>query len=113
MTSEDRIALLQGTLDLIVLQALTTMGPLHAYALASRLSQAADAAFALNQGTLYPALVRLEQRGWISGHWGTTENNREAKFYGITKAGTKALATETARWRRLAAFVDALLAGES
>lgn len=113
MASEERVALLQGTLDLIVLQALTTMGPLHAYALASRLAQVADTAFELNQGTLYPALVRLEHRGWIAGHWGTTENNREAKFYSITKAGTKALATETARWRRLSKFVNGLLAGET
>lgn len=109
----NRIALLQGTLDLIVLRALHTMGPLHAYALASRIEQVADAPLTLNQGTLYPALVRLEQKGWIKGRWGTTEHHREAKFYGITRAGTRALAGETARWRRLAGLVDRLLTDES
>ena len=113
MPSEHKIVLLQGTLDLIVLQALTTMGPMHAYALASRLAQVADAILELNQGTLYPALVRLEQKGWIAGSWKATENNREAKYYAITRAGTKALAVETARWRRLADFVNTLLAGEA
>jgi PadR family transcriptional regulator, regulatory protein PadR len=105
----DRVELLQGTLDLIVLRALSTMGPLHAYALAARLEQTADHALLLNQGTLYPALVRLEQRGWIKGTWGTTENNREAKFYAITKAGTKALQAQTERWQRLAGLVNKLL----
>jgi transcriptional regulator len=89
------------------------MGPLHAYSLASRLEQVAKQGLELNQGTLYPALVRLEQKGWIAGTWGTTENNREAKFYSLTKAGAKALATETTRWRRLAHFVEALLSGEA
>src|SRR5213596_3120816 len=95
-----RVELLQGTLDLIILRALSTMGPLHAYALAARLEQMADHPFTLNQGTLYPALVRLEQKGWIKGVWKTTENNREAKYYGITKAGAKALKKQTERWRR-------------
>lgn len=113
MSSESRVPLLQGTLDLIVLQSLKTMGALHAYSLASRLEQVARQGLELNQGTLYPALVRLEQKGWIEGTWGTTENNREAKFYNITKAGAKALASETARWRRLAHFVEALLSGEA
>ena len=108
-----RIALVQGTLDLIVLQALTTMGPLHSYGLASRLEQVSDAMLELNQGTLYPALVRLEQKGWIESEWGTTENNREAKYYAITKAGRKAIDTEAARWRRLARFVDKLLEGDA
>lgn len=106
----DRIALLQGSLDLIVLQALSTMGPLHAYALATRLAQAADDRLTLNQGTLYPALVRLEQRGWIKGRWGTTDHGREAKFYAITAGGTRALARQTERWRSLAALVERLLA---
>jgi PadR family transcriptional regulator PadR len=108
----DRIALLQGTLDLIVLRALATMGPLHAYALAARLAQAADDALRLNQGTLYPALVRLEQKGWIKGRWGTTEHHREAKYYGITAAGSRALGRETARWRTLTGLVDRLLLAE-
>jgi len=107
-----RVELLQGTLDLIVLRALATMGPQHAYALTARLEQVADHAFTLNQGTLYPALVRLEQKGWIKGSWRTTENNREAKYYGITRAGARALENETDRWRRLAGLVDKLLLDE-
>ena len=111
MTSErrPRVELLQGTLDLIVLRALSTMGPQHAYGLAARLEQVADHPLMLNQGTLYPALVRLEQKGWIKGAWQTTENNREAKFYAITKAGSRALGEQTERWRRLAGLVDKLL----
>ncbi|PYR20695.1 MAG: PadR family transcriptional regulator [Acidobacteria bacterium] len=108
-----RVELLQGTLDLIVLRALSTMGPQHAYGLAARLEQVADDTFALNQGTLYPALVRLEQKGWIRGTWQTTENNREAKYYAITKAGMRALDKQAERWRRLAGLVDKLLFDES
>jgi PadR family transcriptional regulator, regulatory protein PadR len=103
------IELLQGTLDLIVLQALATMGPLHAYALAARLEQVSEHPFTLNQGTLYASLVRLDQRGWIKGTWRTTENNREAKYYAITKAGTRALEQQTDRWRRLSGLVEKLL----
>jgi transcriptional regulator len=111
MSSETRRAaqVLQGTLDLIVLRALETMGPLHAYAIASRLEQLSSNAVRLNQGTLYPALVRLEQSGRIKGSWGKTENNREAKFYAITKAGQKALGEETRRWRHMAGLVEKLL----
>ena len=110
MSSEDdRIELLQGTLDLIVLRALSTMGPLHAYALATRLAQVSDHPLSLNQGTLYPALVRLEQKGWIQGSWQKTENNRDAKFYSITKSGEHELARQTERRRRLAGLVDKLL----
>ena len=98
---------------MIVLRALSTMGPLHAYALAVRLEQVSDHPFTINQGTLYPALVRLEQKGWIRGDWRTTENGREAKYYGITRAGGRALEKQTERWRRLAGLVDKLLAGES
>src|SRR5215510_14157631 len=105
----DRVELLQGTLDLIVLRALATMGPLHAYALASRLEQVGDHRLTLNQGTLYPALVRLEHNGWIKGAWQKTENNRDAKYYAITKAGARALEKQTVRWRRLAGLVDRLL----
>src|SRR6188768_232060 len=105
----ERVELLQGTLDLIVLRALSTMGPQHAYGLASRLEQVTEHPLTLNQGTLYPALVRLEQRGWIKGSWEQTESNREAKFYSITKSGTRALADQTERWRRLSGFVDRLL----
>src|SRR5262245_56694999 len=113
MASKDRVELLQGTLDLIVLRALSTMGPLHAYGLAARLEQVADHSLSLNQGTLYPALVRLEQKGWIKGAWQTTESNREAKYYSITRAGRRALEKEAARWRRLAGLVDKLLLSES
>src|SRR5579859_7962418 len=111
MSSEatDRIALLQGTLDLIVLRTLQTMGPQHSYAITARLQQVSEDLLSLNQGTLYPALVRLEQQGRIKGTWGKTESNREAKFYAITKAGEKALAEEALRWRRMSGLVDKLL----
>ena len=112
MPARPRIELLQGTLDLIVLRALSTMGPQHAYGLASRLEQVADHPFSLNQGTLYPALVRLEQKGWIKGSWQTTETSREAKFYAITRPGLRALDQQTEKWRRLSALVDKLLLNE-
>jgi PadR family transcriptional regulator PadR len=105
----DKIAILQGTLDLIVLRMLETMGPQHAYSIATRLQQVSEDLLHLNQGTLYPALVRLEQQARIKGAWGKTDSNREAKFYSITKAGQKALAVETLRWRRMAGLVDKLL----
>jgi transcriptional regulator len=105
----ERVELLQGTLDLIVLQALATMGPLHAYALSARLEQMSDHPFSLNQGTLYPSLVRLEQQGFIKGSWRTTEHGREAKYYRLTKAGSRALERQTARWRRLVGLLDKLL----
>jgi DNA-binding PadR family transcriptional regulator len=88
------------------------MGPLHAYALAARLAQVSDHPLSLNQGTLYPALVRLEQKGWIKGTWGKTDTNREAKFYALTRSGGKALTAEAERWRRLAGLVDKLLLDE-
>jgi PadR family transcriptional regulator PadR len=112
MPSEDadRIVVLQGTLDLIVLRTLRAMGAQHAYAIASRLQQISGDLLHLNQGTLYPALVRLEQQGRIKGTWAKTESNREAKFYAITKAGEKALAEETKCWRRMSGLMDKLLA---
>ncbi len=115
MSSESRepIRILQGTLDLIVLRTLAAMGPQHAYGIATRLQQVSEDLVNLNQGTLYPALVRLEQQGWIKGSWGKTESNREARFYAITRAGEKALERETERWRRLAGFVDKILMEES
>src|SRR5260370_42354791 len=111
MASEEneRIAVLQGTLDLIVLRMLQTMGPQHAYAIAMRLQQVSEDMLHLNQGTLFPALVRLEQQGRIKGTWGKTESNREAKFYAITKNGQKALTEETTRWRRMSGLVEKLL----
>jgi transcriptional regulator len=109
----ERVALLHGTLDLIVLRALSTMGAQHAYGLASRLEQVADHPLVLNQGTLYPALVRLEQKGWIKGAWQRTDSNREAKYYAITRAGGRALAKQTEKWRRLTGLMDKLLPGES
>ena len=111
-SKEPQVELLQGTLDLIVLRALSTMGPLHAYALATRLAQVSEHPLSLNQGTLYPALVRLEQKGWIKGTWQKTEHNRDAKYYAITKAGTRALEREIDRWQRLSGLVEKLLTQE-
>jgi PadR family transcriptional regulator PadR len=110
---KESIQLLQGTLDLIVLRTLATMGSQHAYQIATRLQQISDRLLNLNQGTLYPALIRLEQYGWIKGIWGRTESNREAKFYEITKAGQKALGEETQRWRKMAGLVERILVEES
>jgi PadR family transcriptional regulator, regulatory protein PadR len=102
-----------GTLDLIVLKTLAAMGPLHGFGIARRIEQIADGAFALNQGTIYPALLRLEQKGWISSAWGTSENNRRARFYSITRAGRKQLAAETESWARTVAMVNRMLESES
>jgi PadR family transcriptional regulator PadR len=106
---DKNVELLQGTLDLIILRALSTMGPMHSYALATRLAQVAEHPLALNQGTLYPALVRMEQKGWIKGAWGRTDSNREAKFYSLTRAGERALGAQAQKWRRLAGLMDRLL----
>jgi PadR family transcriptional regulator PadR len=100
---------LQGTLDLMVLKTLESMGPLHGYAIARRIEQVSGDLLHLNQGTLYPALLRLQQRGWIAGRWGTSENNRRARFYGITRAGRKQLAAEAADWEHMAAIISRLL----
>lgn len=105
----ERIDLLQGTLDLIVLRVLATMGAQHAYAIAARVQQVSDELLSLNQGTLYPALVRLEQNGWIRGNWQKTENNRDAKYYTLSKAGQRALKRESERWRRSAGLVEKFL----
>jgi PadR family transcriptional regulator, regulatory protein PadR len=104
--------LLPGTLDLIVLRTLITIGPQHAYGIAARIEQVANHTLRLNQGTLYPALVRLEQKGWIKGTWQTTENNREAKYYAVTRSGARALADQAAWWQRSADLVNRLLTSE-
>src|SRR6195256_7038195 len=93
---------LQGTLDLMVLQTLDSLGPLHGYAIAARLEQVSGGALQLNMGTLYPGLMRLEQRGLVRARWGVTENNRKARFYSITTAGRRQLSTERAEWDRMA-----------
>jgi PadR family transcriptional regulator PadR len=100
---------LQGTLDLIVLKTLDAMGPQHGYGIAVRIQQVSEDLLKLNQGTLYPALLRLEQRGWISSKWGVSENNRKAKFYTLTRSGRRQLATETESWERMAAVIQRLL----
>ena len=112
-SDKSRIQVLQGTLDLIVLRTLANLGPRHAYGIAARLEQVSEDLLKLNQGTLYPALVRLDQQGWIKGKWGTTENGREAKYYAITKSGLKALGEETQRWRQMSGLVEKLLGEES
>ena len=98
-----------GTLDLMILRTLGALGAQHGYGIARRIEQIAQGALALNQGTIYPALIRLEQKGWIEGEWGTSENNRRARFYAITRAGRKQLAAETALWERTVAMINRLL----
>ena len=102
-----------GTLDLMVLKTLEVMGALHGYAIARRIEQVARGSLALNQGTIYPALLRLEQKGWIASQWGTSENNRRARFYTITASGRKRLAAEARLWARTVTMVNRLLEGES
>jgi PadR family transcriptional regulator, regulatory protein PadR len=101
--------ILQGTLDIMVLQTLTALGPVHGYAIAARLEQVSNGAIHLNMGTLYPGLMRLEQRGLVRGKWGVTENNRKARFYTITAAGRRELTAEKAEWERTASIMHALL----
>lgn len=98
---ESKLDLLQGTLDLMVLQTLTSLGPLHGYGVARRIEQVSGNEVLLNQGTIYASLVRLQQRGWIAAKWGTSDNNRKAKFYSITKSGQKQLTKDAAYWQRL------------
>jgi transcriptional regulator len=105
----DKPEVLQGTLDLMVLRTLETMGPQHGLGLAKRIQQISEGILALNQGTLYPALLRLEQRGWIRSQWGASEKNRRAKFYALTKAGRKQIARESHGWARTVALMDRFL----
>lgn len=103
--------ILRGTLDLLVLKTLETMGPLHGYGIARRIEQVSNDLLAMNQGTLYPALLRLEQRGWIRSAWGASENNRRARFYSLTPAGRKQLAAEAQEWEQMSALMARVLAG--
>jgi len=100
---------LQGTLDLMVLQTISALGPLHGYAIAARLEQVSRGALQVNMGTLYPGLMRLEQRGFVRAEWGVTDNNRKARFYTITAAGRRQLGTEKAEWKRMASIMHTLL----
>lgn len=100
-----RTDVLQGTLDLMVLRTLEALGPLHGFGIARRIEQVSDDALQLNQGTIYPALTRLEQRGWISSKWGISANNRRARFYALTRAGRRRLDAETKDWKRVAAIM--------
>ena len=107
--SDSKSDILQGTLDLMVLQTLAAMGPLHGYGIARRIEQICEDVLQLNQGTIYASLLRLQQRRWISADWGTSENNRRAKFYAITRAGRKQLAAEAENWTRIAGVIGRLL----
>jgi PadR family transcriptional regulator, regulatory protein PadR len=107
---KERTDLLQGTLDLMVLKTLETMGPLHGYGIARRIEQVSEDALILNQGTIYPALLRLEQRGWIKAEWGVSESNRRARFYSLLRLGRKQIEKETENWQRVAATMARFLA---
>jgi len=105
----DKSDILQGTLDLMVLQTLEAMGPLHGYGIARRIEQVSEDVLQLNQGTIYASLLRLQQRRWIASSWGVSDNNRKAKFYTITRTGQRQLATETDNWERIAGVIGRLL----
>jgi len=105
----ERSEILQGTLDLMVLKTLEAMGPMHGYGIARRIEQMSEDALHVNQGTIYLCLIRLVQKGWITAAWGTSENNRKAKFYSITRAGRKQLAAETENWERIAGVIGRVL----
>jgi transcriptional regulator len=107
--SDDKADILQGTLDLMVLKTLDAMGPMHGYGIARRIEQVSDAALRVNQGTIYLCLVRLVQRGWIAAEWGTSDNNRRAKFYAISKSGRKQLTAATEKWARVSGVIGRLL----
>ena len=106
---EARSAILQGTLDLMVLKTLDAMGPMHGYGIARRIEQISDEALQINQGTIYLCLIRLVQQGWITARWGTSENNRRAKFYSLSRTGRKQLTAEAANWGRVAGVIGRLL----
>lgn len=100
---------LQGTLDLLVLKTLDSMGPMHGFGIALRIQQVSEDLLQLNQGTLYPALLRLEQRGWITSKWGVSENNRRAKYYSLTRSGRKQLNDEAESWDRMSTMINRVL----
>jgi transcriptional regulator len=106
---DEKSEILQGTLDLMVLKTLDAMGPMHGYGIARRIEQLSEDALQVNQGTIYLCLIRLVQKGWIDAEWGTSENNRKAKFYSISRAGRKQLAAETRNWERVAGLIGRLL----
>jgi transcriptional regulator len=106
---ESKSDILQGTLDLMVLKTLDAMGPMHGYGLARRIEQISEAALQINQGTIYLCLIRLVQKGWVVSVWGTSENNRKAKFYSISRAGKKQLAAEARNWERVAGVIGRVL----
>lgn len=108
---EEKKDVLPGTLDLLVLKTLDSMGPMHGFGIARRIEQISQNLLYMNQGTLYPALLRLQQKGWISAKWGVSENNRRARYYSLTKAGTKQLVVETESWERTVAIMSRLLQG--
>src|SRR5579875_3489002 len=107
--SDKKSEVLQGTLDLMVLKTLFAMGPLHGFGIARRIEQVSEGVLDLNEGTVYTALLRLQQQGWIASKWGTSENNRKARFYSITRHGAKQLERETASWERMAGVMDRVL----
>ena len=109
----DKAAVVQGTLDLMVLQTLESMGPQHGYAIAARLEQVSKGALQLNMGTLYPALMRLEQRRLIRGRWGVTDTNRKARYYGLTPSGRRELVQQTQAWDRMAGIIRTLIRGDA
>jgi transcriptional regulator len=109
---DGRIEVLQGTLDLMVLQTLESMGPLHGYGIARRIEQVSEDVLKLNEGTVYASLMRLQQRGWISASWGSSDNNRKAKFYAITRRGRRELTSETENWDRIAGVIARLRTAE-
>ena len=107
--AETTSEILQGTLDLMVLKTLEGLGPLHGYGIARRIEQVSEGVLSLNQGTIYPALLRLQHKGWIKAEWGSSENNRRAKYYALTRSGRKQLATETESWERISAIIARML----
>ena len=109
MSNKDRADVLQGTLDLMILQTVATLGPMHGYSIAARVEQVSSGAIQLNMGTLYPGLLRLEQRGYIRATWDKTETNRRARFYAITAAGKRQLASEKEEWTRMVDIMQTLL----